>query len=143
MPQLIEKMKKDFGDKGTILTWNMTYEKKCNERMAEIYPKYRKFLLGLNKRINDLMILFSKQWFIDKDFLGSASIKQVLPVLIPELSYKELDVSDGMKARRLWTHTVLEDKNTWNKDEIFQDLRNYCKLDTYAMVRILEELKKI
>jgi hypothetical protein len=64
-------------------------------------------------------------------------------VLIPELSYKELDVSDGMKARRLWTHTVLEDKNTWNKDEIFQDLRNYCKLDTYAMVRILEELKKI
>jgi hypothetical protein len=140
MPQLIEKMKKDFGDKGTILTWNMTYEKKCNERMAEIYPKYRKFLLGLNKRINDLMIPFSKQWFIDKDFLGSASIKQVLPVLIPELSYKELDVSDGMKARRLWTQTVLEDKNTWNKEKILKDLSDYCTLDTYAMVRIYKAL---
>ena len=86
------------------------------------------------------MIPFSKQWFIDKDFLGSASIKQVLPVLIPELSYKELDVSDGMKARRLWTQTVLEDKNTWNKEKILKDLSDYCTLDTYAMVRIYKAL---
>jgi uncharacterized Rmd1/YagE family protein len=61
-------------------------------------------------------------------------------VLIPELSYKELDVSDGMKARRLWTQTVLEDKNTWNKEKILKDLSDYCTLDTYAMVRIYKAL---
>lgn len=143
MPQLIEKMKKDFGDRGTILTWNMSYEKKCNERMAEIYPEHSDFLLGLNERVDDLMIPFFQQWIIDKDFFGSASVKYVLPVMVPELSYKDLTVSDGMKARRTWTQTILENKNTWNKDEILKNLGDYCTLDTYAMVRILEELKNL
>ena len=143
MPQLVEKMKKDFGDKGTILTWNMSYEKKCNERMAEIYPEHSKFLLELNERIDDLMIPFFQQWFIDKDFFGSASVKYVLPVMVPELSYKDLDVSDGMKARRTWTQTVLEDKNTWNKEEILKNLSDYCTLDTYAMVLIYNYLTNI
>jgi len=84
-----------------------------------------------------------KQWFIDKDFFGSASIKKVLPVLIPELNYKEMDVLDGLKARRLWMKTVLEDKNNENREEIIKNLIDYCTLDTFAMVRILEELKKI
>jgi hypothetical protein len=89
------------------------------------------------------MIPFYNQWLVDKDFFGSASVKKVLPVMAPDQSYKELNVSDGLKARRTWMQTVMEDKNTWNKEEIFKDLRDYCKLDTYAMVRILEELKKI
>lgn len=143
VPNLIKKMKEDFGDKGTVLAWNMGYEKGCNERMAEMYPKHADFLLSLNERMNDPMIPFSKQWFVDKDFFGSASLKYVLPVLVPEFNYKELDVSEGMQARRVWTQTFLEDKNTWNKDEITKNLIKYCSLDTYAMVRILEELEKI
>ena len=111
--------------------------------MAEIYPEHSDFLLGLNERIDDLMIPFFQQWVVDKDFFGSASVKYVLPVMVPELSYKDLEVSDGMKARRSWTQTVLENKNTWNRDEILKNLSDYCTLDTYAMVRILEELKKL
>jgi hypothetical protein len=136
-------MKNDLGDKGTILTWNMKYEKECNNNMAEVYPEHKEYLQKINERINDLMIPFYNQWLVDKDFFGSASVKKVLPVMAPDQSYKELNVSDGLKARRTWMQTVMEDKNTWNKEEIFKDLRDYCKLDTYAMVRILEELKKI
>lgn len=143
IPQLLEKMKNDLGDKGTILTWNMKYEKECNNNMAEVYPEHKEYLQKINERINDLMIPFYNQWLVDKDFFGSASVKKVLPVMAPDQSYKELNVSDGLKARRTWMQTVMEDKNTWNKEEIFKDLRDYCKLDTYAMVRILEELKKI
>jgi len=142
MPQLIEKLKSDIGDTGTILTWNMSYEKGCNDRMAEFYPEHKGFLEGLNNRINDLMIPFSEMWFVDKDFFGSASIKKVLPVLAPELSYKDLDVSDGLLARRMWTQTVLEGKNQSQREKILSDLSKYCTLDTFAMVRILEELKK-
>jgi hypothetical protein len=143
MPGLIEKMKQDFGDKGTILTWNMSYEMGCNDRMAEIYPEHAPFLQNINERIQDLMLPFFKQWFIDKDFYGSASVKNVLPVLVPELSYKDLNVSDGLKARRTWMQTVLENKNTWNKEKTLEDLSTYCTLDTFAMVRILEELRKV
>ena len=143
MPELIKKMKKDLGDKGTILTWNMKFEQSCNERMAKIYPKHEEFLLKINERINDLMIPFSEQWFIDKDFFGSASIKYVLPALIPELNHSALPVSEGTQASRLWKKTILEGENTWSKEDILKDLIEYCTLDTFAMVKILEKLQKI
>ena len=142
MPKLLEKLKSDIGDTGTILTWNMSYEKGCNNRMAELYPEYKEFLEDLNQRVNDLMLPFSKMWFVDKEFFGSASLKNVLPVLVPELSYKEMDVSDGLKARRLWTETVLGGKYPEQREKIIDDLSKYCTLDTFAMVRILEELRK-
>ena len=138
----IERLQKDIGTSGTVLTWNMSYEKGCNDRMGKFYPKYKNFLEELNQRINDLMIPFSKMWFVDKDFFGSASLKNVMPVLVPELSYKELDVSDGLFARRVWTQTVLEGKNQDQKEKIMSDLSKHCTLDTFAMVRILEELRK-
>jgi len=125
------------------LTWNMSYEKGCNDRMAKFYPEYAEFLASLNERINDLMIPFANMWFFDKDFFGSASVKKVMPVLAPELSYKELNVGEGLLARRTWTQTVLEGKNQADKDQIMQDLSKYCTLDTFAMMRILEELRKV
>lgn len=141
IPRLVEQLQEDIGDTGTILTWNMGYEKGCNDRMAELYPEYSDFLASVNERIEDLMIPFSKLWFVDKDFFGSASIKYVLPVLIPELSYKELEVSDGLYARRLWMDTFLYGKNDAQKEQIYKDLSKYCTLDTYAMVRIFKTLK--
>jgi len=143
IPKLLEQLKKDIGESGTVLAWNMSYEKGRNECMAALYPDYADFLKQLNERINDLMIPFSNIWLFDKDFYGSASVKKVLPVIAPELSYKELDVGDGLLARRTWTQTVLEEKNEPNRSKIMKNLSTYCTLDTFAMVRILEELKKI
>lgn len=143
MPGLLDQLQKDIGETGTVLTWNMSYEKGCNDRMAKLYPEYEDFLASLNERINDLMLPFSKVMFFDKDFMGSASVKKVMPVLAPELSYKELNVGDGLLARRMWTETVLKSKHAHKKAEIMYDLSKYCTLDTFAMVRILEELRKI
>ena len=143
MPGLLAQLQQDIGPTGTVLAWNMSYEKGCNDRMAEMYPEHADFLADLNNRIEDLMTPFAKMWFFDKDFFGSASVKKVLPVLAPELSYKELNVSDGLLARRVWTQTVLEGKNKEKRAEIMFDLSRYCTLDTFAMVRILEELEKI
>lgn len=142
MPGLLKQLKHDIGDVGTVLTWNMSYEKGCNDRMAKLYPEYAGFLASLNERIQDLMIPFSTIMFFNKNFFGSASVKKVMPVLAPELSYKELNVGDGLLARRMWTETVLEGKNQHRRAEIMHDLSKYCTLDTFAMVRILEELKK-
>ena len=40
---------------------------------------------------------------------GSASIKKVLPVVCPELSYKDLGIQDGNSAQRLWMQAVLDE----------------------------------
>lgn len=143
VPELLKKMQKHFENKGTILTWNKRYEKGCNKRMMAMYPDYTEFLTNLNKRIKDLMTPFSKMWYFHKDFFGSASIKKVLPVLVPELSYDDLSVGNGLTARRLWTQTILKGENQDKKSEILENLSKYCTLDTLAMVKIFEKLKQI
>ena len=140
MPDLLKKLKEDIGDTGTILTWKMGFEKGCNNQMSKLYPEYKIFLDNLNERIEDLKTPFSKNWFVDKDFFGSASIKDVLPALIPDMNHKNLDVSDGLKAQRLWMTTILKGENKESGEEIIRDLIDYCNMDTYAMVRIYEFL---
>lgn len=142
VPHLLEQLRKDFDREGSVISWYMAFEKSRNTEMGEMYPKYSKFLSGINDRMVDLMTPFSKGWFVDKDFFGKASIKWVLPALLPEFSYKELNISNGGQAQRVWTETVLKGKNPSEKDKIMDDLRRYCNLDTYAMYAIYKYLLK-
>jgi len=143
LPGLIAQLRQDLGEQGSILTWNMSYEKGCHQRMADFYPEEADFFEQVNERIVDLMTVFKNLDFVDRDFMGSASLKNVLPVLAPELSYADLNVGDGLLARRLWIATILLDKNKREKEAILQDLIDYCTLDTYGMVRILEVLEQV
>jgi hypothetical protein len=86
---------------------------------------------------------FKNGWFVDKEFFGSASIKYVLPVVVPELSYKNLDIQEGGSAQRLWMDEFLKDKGDTDTEKLCNDLIEYCKLDTYAMVKIWEKLKEV
>ncbi len=131
-----------FGPVGSIITWNSSFEKARNTRLAELLPQYQEFLSNLNSRIVDLMDPFTAGFYVHKDFKGSSSIKNVLPVLVPELSYKELEIHEGGSASRLWMDSVLYEKPGFDKAKILKNLLEYCKLDTLAMVRIYEFLKK-
>lgn len=142
VPDLLKHLHDDLGGNGSVVSWFMTFEKNRNTEMGKMHPKYEKFLSGVNERMVDLMIPFAKGWFVDKDFFGKASIKQVLPALLPELSYKELNISNGGEAQRVWMQTVLEGKNPKRKQEIMADMRKYCALDTYAMYAILKYLEE-
>jgi hypothetical protein len=137
---LLAQMVKDIGPEGTVLVWHESFEKGRNVEMASLAPEYNTFLFGLNDRVIDLKTPFSEGWFVDKDFYGSASIKAVLPVLVPELSYKELNIRGGNTAQRVWMELVQQGLHQDTRDEILEDLRKYCHLDTLAMVRIWEEL---
>ena len=133
---LTQALKSHIGDQGSVVTWNMGFEKKCNSLLGSLLPEHANFYESLNDRIVDLMIPFSKGMYIDKDFCGSASIKNVLPVLAPELSYKTLGIQEGAAAQRLWMEAILDEKRDDQKEQILNDLIEYCKLDTMAMVEI-------
>lgn len=134
-------LKSHIGDKGSVITWNMGFEKSCNTRMGQLASDYEAFYAKLNQRVVDLMIPFSRGWYVDKDFLGSASIKKVLPVLVPELSYSDLEIHEGGSAQRLWMETVLDEKRASEKARILANLKEYCQLDTLAMVKIYQVLR--
>ncbi len=141
VPELLQQLQADIGESGTVLVWWEGFEKSCNELMGKLMPEHLTFLEDVNSRVIDLMKPFSEGYYIDRDFMGSASIKNVLPVIAPELSYKDLDIQEGGSAQRLWMQAVYEDKfDQSEKAKLMESLRQYCELDTYAMVRIFEFL---
>jgi hypothetical protein len=139
---LLEQLKKDIGNEGTVLVWNESFEKGRNTELGQMFPNYAEMMKRLNERIIDLMVPFSTGLFVDKDFFGSASIKKVLPVLISELSYEKLNIHEGGMASRAWKETILEGKNPDKKEQIMKDLLAYCRLDTLAMVQLFKFLEK-
>ena len=141
VPGLLDKLSKDIGSTGTVLVWYKAFEMGRNKEMAQMFPGFSNFLEDVNNRVIDLMEPFASGLFVDKDFFGSASIKKVLPVIVPNLSYKKLGIQEGCSAQRLWMDLVLRDKSDINRDELFYNLIEYCKMDTLAMVEIWRVLK--
>lgn len=141
--ELSASLQGHIGSNGTVITWNKSFEMSCNNRMGALAPNYAPFYEALNARVVDLMEPFKNDWYVDKDFLGSASIKKVLPVLVPQLSYKVLGIQEGNAAQRLWMEAVLDGKRDGDKDQILADLVEYCKLDTLAMVEIFKVLRRL
>jgi hypothetical protein len=140
---LAQSLQRHIGGEGSILVWFESFEKGCNEEMGERMPEFKEFFEDVNSRIYDLMTPFSKKYYVHKDFKMSASIKKVLPAVVPELSYKELDISEGMTASNSWGDMVLDNLSADKKEKIYNNLLEYCQLDTLAMVKILEKLNNL
>jgi CRISPR/Cas system-associated exonuclease Cas4 (RecB family) len=136
---LVESMKSNIGPVGSILVWYESFEKGRNCELMELHPDERAFLEDINARIFDLMKVFKKDYLHPK-FKGSASIKKVLPVLVPELSYAELGVQNGTMAIEAWGRTIFEKVDKREVETVRRNLLKYCELDTLAMVRILEKI---
>jgi DNA-directed RNA polymerase subunit N (RpoN/RPB10) len=88
----------------------------------------------------DLLVPFRSRHLYHPEMEGSASLKSVLPAFVPDLTYEGLAISNGEMAsityNRYFRGLVPEE----DKQQIFDDLREYCKLDTLAEVRLVEVL---
>ena len=138
--QLLAKLSADIGCEGSVVSWHASFEKTQNKEMARLFPDYSGFLADLNDQMSDLEDVF-KADYVDASFDGSTSIKKVLPVICPELSYKELDVQDGASAMDAWQKMVSAEGE--ESDQIASALLRYCKLDTFAMVEIYRFLIRL
>lgn len=80
------------------------------------------------------MQVFKARWYYHWQLQGSYSIKKVLPALVPEMSYANLNIAEGASAARSYSELLTIDKE--KAEQIKQSLLEYCRLDTLAMVEI-------
>ncbi|MEJ2606697.1 MAG: DUF2779 domain-containing protein [Anaerolineales bacterium] len=140
--KVVQHLIQHMGRSGSVVVWNKTFEAGRNKEMAQMYPEYGDFLLGVNDRMYDLMDPFSKGYYVHPDFRGSASIKNVLPVLVDDgaLNYDDLPISRGDDAMLAWADIMTGRIPGEKISETRENLLRYCELDTLAMVRIWEVL---
>jgi hypothetical protein len=156
--ELVEKLChliKDDG--GSVLVFNQAFEKTRIKELAEFFPQYSEKLLKINERLFDLMhiVKTNTKLFEDlgfgndrakqvnyyhEDLSGSYSIKKVLPIF-SELTYQGMDIGNGMEA--VYAYAGFKDLNDAELEIRRHALTLYCQQDTWAMVEILDNLRKI
>lgn len=139
---LVASMRERIGENGSVVVWHKTFERDRNKELAVMFPEYGEFMLGLNERIFDLEDAFSKNYYVHPGFLGKSSIKYVLPVLVPQFSYKSLNIQKGDVASIRWFDCTIGNKKQ-DATQVYTDLLEYCGLDTLAMVEIYNVLREI
>lgn len=139
--ELVKALRDAVQPFGSVLAWNKGFENAQNKNMSKQLPHSEDFLLDIVDRTVDLMEIF-KTGYVDVGFDGSTSIKKVLPILIPELSYQNLEVKDGGAAMDAWGAMIVF-ADPAKKNEMRQALLDYCKLDTLAMVRIFQFIDRL
>ena len=127
-----------------VLAYNMSFEKRVIRRLAEIYPQVSNELMAIHDNIKDLMAPFASKSYYHPKMRGSYSIKYVLPALVPEFesAYKDLNLihhgGEAMQAYEAMAYMPAKERDAYKKA-----LLAYCKLDTLAMVKVLEKLREV
>lgn len=138
--KFIENLLKVTKGKGDVLVYNKAFEITRLNEIARDFPECADEIEKLVSRIKDLMIPFQKKYYYAPEMKGSYSIKAVLPALVPELSYDKLEINEGGLASIAY-ESLQTEIDLMFIAEIKQQLLEYCKMDTWGMVRIFDKLE--
>jgi predicted RecB family nuclease len=125
---------------GSIVVYNEQFESQRLWELASWLPVYTDRIRGVQRRLWDLLPVVRNHVY-HPDFLGSFSLKTVLPALLPAMTYEGMAVPDGLTAGLVW-QTLIEGKSTKAEREAMRKaLLDYCGQDTLALVRLLKMLQ--
>lgn len=124
-----------IGSEGIVLVYNAGFEKSRISELAEIFSDLSPALLSINERVVDLLPM-ARQHYYHPAMKGSWSIKAVLPTIAPDLAYDKLEVGNGGDAQNAYTEIIHPETTKERKQQLTDGLRDYCALDTLAMVRL-------
>ena len=146
-------------EQGTIIVYNAAFEKSRINELIKMFPQYETELASINERVFDLMNILKpnkdqrKEYehlktkpcnfnYYSEALQRSFSIKKVLPIFAPSLSYANLqEVHNGLEAQATFMRLkTLEGKAF---DITYSNMIEYCKQDTWAMFEILQGLRKL
>ncbi len=139
---LTERLLADIPEGAQILAYNKTFEVGVLKDLAERFPKHSERLLATAEGMLDLMVPFRRREIYHWRMDGSYSLKSVLPVLVPELSYEGMAIQEGKEASLAYLALdKIEGRKEREKAE--EDLRAYCRHDTLGMVKLLEKMREL
>ncbi len=140
--ELTERLTNDLGQRGSIIMYS-NFEKTIINSLSKLYPSFSKELNALVDRMVNLETIIRRNYY-HSEFHGSISIKNTLPVLVPGMSYANLQIQDGNSAMAAFAYLALgKYKDEKEVESVRAALLDYCKQDTLAMVNLHQELCRI
>ncbi|HQC55035.1 MAG TPA: DUF2779 domain-containing protein [Clostridia bacterium] len=142
---IAEKLVADIPKDACIIAYNKSFERRIINELAGLFLDLAEPLMEIHSNFVDLLDVFTNGYLYIKEMGGSMSIKSVLPAMFPndpELNYDNLEgVHNGEEAMRIFKQ--IKDMPEDEQAIARQNLLDYCKLDTLAMVRIWQKLQEL
>lgn len=123
-----------------VVAYHAPFERDCMRRLAQGVPELAGELQQIEEKLVDLLPTIRNHVY-HPDFDGHFSIKKVLPALVPSLSYADLVIGDGEVATVELLRLMFKEMPARERATLRKNLLAYCKLDTWAMVKLLERLR--
>lgn len=137
----IETILKHTKTSGTILVYDALMEKNMLNAMKNDFPEHAEAIDERLSRFLDLMQPFQEKMYYHPKMKNSFSIKNVLPALVPDLSFNGLKISSGSIAMIAF-EKLQKETDMFKIPEIREQLLEYCKMDTFAMAKVFEVIEK-
>lgn len=138
-----ENLTSDIPRDSTVLVYSH-FENTILKTLIEQLPEYATHLQAVTDGFVDLIIPFRDRAYLTPKMRGKSSIKYVLPALFPddtELNYQNLNIQNGIMA--MTAYEALHHHLPNEIEQIRQQLLDYCRLDTLAMVKIWGHLNEL
>ena len=128
-----------LGKSGSIVVYSAFESQRLSE-LAAWLPEFSGRIEKIQRRLWDLLPVVRNHVYHPK-FGGSYSIKNVLPALVPGMTYEGMEVADGTDAGLAWESLIRGGLDQVERDRLRKALLDYCGQDTLAMVRLVEKLR--
>jgi hypothetical protein len=136
--ELAEALIAATSSQGSIVVYS-TFEQVRIKALRDMFSDLSSPLEAILSRLVDLHT-FIADYVYYPEFQGSYSIKKVLPAMIPDLSYEDLDIGDGDTVITRFARMARGELKGTDIEPTRRMLLEYCKRDTLAMVRLHEKL---
>jgi hypothetical protein len=134
------KVLEDGRERGSIVVYNRSFEAGRMADLAGWLPEYDRRIGRIQSRLWDLLPVLREQVY-HPSFCGSFSMKDVLPALVPGMSYEDMEVAEGGQAGLAYNALVREALSVSERNRLRKALLAYCKQDSLGMVRVLKKLE--
>ena len=139
--QFTESLCRVLKGKGHIVVYNEGFESKRLSELASWLSEYAGQISQIQHRLWDLLPIVRRNVY-HPEFRGSYSIKDVLPALVPRMTYEGMEIADGGQAAQAWDRIVRGDVGLGEEERLRKALSAYCAQDTLAMARLLAYLQR-
>jgi hypothetical protein len=143
-PTLARALLSACADAKSVLVYNASFEERCIRGLERSVPSLASDLRDLRRRIRDLLPIIRDHVY-HPSFFGSFSLKRVLPALLPELGYGDLEIQHGQGASVALERLLLrgDELGAKARARTRDELLRYCERDTLALVRLYEKLLEL
>jgi hypothetical protein len=126
---------------GSILVYDSLMERNVLNALKKDFPEHAKEIDNRLSRIVDLMQPFQEKAYYHPAMKNSFSMKNVLPAMVSGETYSKLTISSGSIAMIAFEQLQTE-TDMFRALEIRDQLLEYCRMDTYAMLRVFEIIEQ-